>query len=62
MYKQCKHSLKEAAEQFAFLKGSSHNKTIAINCKIATLDYDFSLLKEAEEKTKIIIKAQGITT
>lgn len=45
MYKKCRLSLKEAADQFAFQKGTNHIRTMTVNSQLATLDYDFSLLR-----------------
>ena len=56
MYKKCRLSLKEAADQFAFQKGTNHIRTMTVNSQLATLDYDFSLLKEAGDKTKNMMK------
>jgi hypothetical protein len=58
MYKKCRISLLEAADNFTFLKGKSHHRTMAVNNQIATLDYDFSLLTQAEGRIGSSIKAK----
>lgn len=59
MYKKCRGALLEAADQLAFHKGAAHRRTLAVFNQLATLDYDFSLLKQAEEKIKPSSKLEG---
>ncbi len=42
----------DAAELLAFHKGITHRRTMAVNNQLATLDYDFSLLKQAEDRVR----------
>jgi hypothetical protein len=56
MYRKCRDSLMEAAEHLTFHKGATHRRTMAVNNQLATLDYDFSLLKQAEERVRPAIK------
>jgi hypothetical protein len=52
MYRKCRDALLEAAELLAFHNGATHRRTMAVNNQLATLDYDFSLLKQAEERVR----------
>jgi tetratricopeptide (TPR) repeat protein len=56
MYRKCRGALLEAADHLTFHNGLNHPRTMAVNNQLATLDYDFSLLKQAEDKIKPTIK------
>ena len=56
MYRKCRDALMEAAEYLTFHKGANHRRTMAVNTQLATLDYDFSLLKQAEDRVRPGIK------
>lgn len=59
MYKKCRLYLQEAADHLSYSKGSNNTKVLAINNQLATLDYDFSLLKQAEDRTKKSVALKG---